>query len=73
MKSQDIEKRPKDEFYDQAKEIFLKEKVVSVCLLQRRLGTGYNRSCHIVEQMADEGFVRRKKPEDAHFYFYELA
>jgi S-DNA-T family DNA segregation ATPase FtsK/SpoIIIE len=51
----DLENR--DELFDEAKEIILKEKKTSISYLQRRLQIGYNRAANIIEQMEEGGVL----------------
>ena len=49
--------RSKDELYEQACEIIIREKRGSVSLLQRYLGIGYGRAARLVDYMAEDGIV----------------
>ena len=46
-----------DALYDQAVEIVLKSRRVSISLVQRHLRIGYNRAARLVEQMERSGLV----------------
>lgn len=52
----------KDELYDQAVEIVLKNRRASISLVQRHLRIGYNRSARLIEAMEKAGLV---SPMDA--------
>ncbi len=47
----------KDELYDQAVEIVLKDRKASISYVQRKLRIGYNRSANLLEQMEKSGLV----------------
>ena len=47
----------KDEFYDQAVEVVVKSRRVSISSIQRRFKIGYNRAARIVEAMEAAGVV----------------
>ena len=47
----------KDELYDQAVEIVLKDRKASISYVQRKLRIGYNRSANLLEQMEQAGLV----------------
>jgi len=47
----------KDELFEEAKEIILKEGKTSISYLQRRLQIGYNRAANIIEQLEGSGFL----------------
>lgn len=47
----------KDELYDQAVEIVLKDRKASISYVQRKLRIGYNRSANLLEQMERAGLV----------------
>jgi S-DNA-T family DNA segregation ATPase FtsK/SpoIIIE len=49
--------RARDELYEQAIEIVLREGRGSVSLLQRALGIGYGRSARLIDFMAEDGIV----------------
>lgn len=49
--------RKRDELYDQAVEIVIREGRGSVSLLQRALGIGYGRSARLIDFMAEDGIV----------------
>jgi S-DNA-T family DNA segregation ATPase FtsK/SpoIIIE len=56
-KSSEVDVANKDELYEEAKEIILKEKKTSISYLQRRLQIGYNRAANIIEQMEEGGIL----------------
>ena len=47
----------KDELYNKAVEIVIKQQKVSTSYIQRYLQIGYNRAARIVEKMEDEGII----------------
>jgi S-DNA-T family DNA segregation ATPase FtsK/SpoIIIE len=49
--------RARDELYEQAIEIILREGRGSVSLLQRALGIGYGRAARLIDFMAEDGIV----------------
>jgi S-DNA-T family DNA segregation ATPase FtsK/SpoIIIE len=49
--------RPRDEMYEQAVEIIIREARGSVSLLQRALGIGYGRAARLIDYMAEDGIV----------------
>jgi S-DNA-T family DNA segregation ATPase FtsK/SpoIIIE len=51
------ESRTRDELYDRAVEVVLREGRGSVSLLQRALGIGYGRAARLVDFMAEDGVV----------------
>ena len=51
------EPRERDDLYDQAVEIVIREGRGSVSLLQRALGVGYGRGARMVDWMAEDGIV----------------
>ena len=52
-----IEIEDKDELFEEAKQIILKEGKTSISYLQRRLQIGYNRAANIIEQLEASGFL----------------
>ena len=52
-----VEIDDKDELFEEAKEIILKEQKTSISYLQRRLQIGYNRAANIIEQLELSGFL----------------
>jgi S-DNA-T family DNA segregation ATPase FtsK/SpoIIIE len=52
-----VEIEDKDELFEEAKEIILKEQKTSISYLQRRLQIGYNRAANIIEQLERAGFL----------------
>jgi S-DNA-T family DNA segregation ATPase FtsK/SpoIIIE len=51
------EPRDRDDLYDQAVEIVIREGRGSVSLLQRALGVGYGRGARMIDWMAEDGVV----------------
>lgn len=49
--------RARDELYEQAVEIVVRERRGSVSLLQRALGIGYGRAARLIDFMAEDGIV----------------
>ena len=49
--------RSRDDLYDQAVEVILREGRGSVSLLQRALGVGYGRGARLIDYMAEDGIV----------------
>jgi S-DNA-T family DNA segregation ATPase FtsK/SpoIIIE len=49
--------RARDEVYEQAIEVVIREGRGSVSLLQRALGIGYGRAARLIDFMAEDGFV----------------
>jgi S-DNA-T family DNA segregation ATPase FtsK/SpoIIIE len=49
--------KPRDELYDQAIEIVVREGRGSVSLLQRSMGIGYGRAARLIDFMAEDGIV----------------
>jgi len=49
--------RERDELYEQAIEIVVREGRGSVSLLQRALGIGYGRAARLIDFMAEDGIV----------------
>ena len=56
MATQDTQ-RSRDELYEQAVEIVVREGRGSVSLLQRSLGIGYGRAARLIDFMAEDGIV----------------
>ncbi len=52
----------KDDFYEAAVKIVLKDRKVSISYIQRQLKIGYNRAANIVEEMEKEGIVSAPTP-----------
>ena len=52
-----VEIEDKDELFEEAKQIILKEGKTSISYLQRRLQIGYNRAANIIEQLQASGFL----------------
>ena len=51
------EPRDRDDLYEQAVEVVIREGRGSVSLLQRALGVGYGRGARMVDWMAEDGIV----------------
>ncbi len=49
--------KERDELYDEAVEIVLRERRGSTSLLQRALGIGYGRAARLIDHMAEDGIV----------------
>jgi S-DNA-T family DNA segregation ATPase FtsK/SpoIIIE len=49
--------RSRDELYEQAIDVVVREGRGSVSLLQRALGIGYGRAARLVDYMAEDGIV----------------
>jgi S-DNA-T family DNA segregation ATPase FtsK/SpoIIIE len=49
--------RERDDMYDQAVEVVIREGRGSVSLLQRALGIGYGRGARLIDYMAEDGIV----------------
>jgi S-DNA-T family DNA segregation ATPase FtsK/SpoIIIE len=49
--------RQRDDMYDQAVEVVIREGRGSVSLLQRALGVGYGRGARLIDYMAEDGIV----------------
>ncbi|OYW23934.1 MAG: DNA translocase FtsK [Planctomycetales bacterium 12-60-4] len=56
-KSSGSETRDRDDLYDQAVEVVIREGRGSVSLLQRALGVGYGRGARMIDWMAEDGIV----------------
>jgi len=52
-----VDLEDKDELFEDAKQIILKEGKTSISYLQRRLQIGYNRAANIIEQLEASGFL----------------
>lgn len=57
LESIDTENGEKDELYDQAVEMVIQSRRVSISSIQRRFKIGYNRAARIVEAMEEAGVV----------------
>ena len=51
------EPRERDDVYDEAVEVVIREGRGSVSLLQRALGVGYGRGARLIDWMAEDGIV----------------
>jgi len=56
-KGKSHEPRERDDLYDQAVEVVIREGRGSVSLLQRALGVGYGRGARMIDWMAEDGIV----------------
>jgi DNA segregation ATPase FtsK/SpoIIIE, S-DNA-T family len=56
-KTQSGAPRERDDMYDQAVEVVIREGRGSVSLLQRALGVGYGRGARLIDYMAEDGIV----------------
>lgn len=56
-KGKSNEPRERDDLYDQAVEVVIREGRGSVSLLQRALGVGYGRGARMIDWMAEDGIV----------------
>lgn len=52
-----VEQRERDDLYDEAVEVIIREGRGSVSLLQRALGVGYGRGARLIDWMAEDGIV----------------
>jgi S-DNA-T family DNA segregation ATPase FtsK/SpoIIIE len=64
--------REKDELYDAAVEIIVREGRGSVSLLQRHLGIGYGRAARLIDYMAEDGIVGDYNGSQAREVLYNL-
>jgi S-DNA-T family DNA segregation ATPase FtsK/SpoIIIE len=64
--------RERDELYEQAIEIVLREGRGSVSLLQRAMGIGYGRAARLVDYMAEDGIVGDYNGSQAREVLYTL-
>jgi S-DNA-T family DNA segregation ATPase FtsK/SpoIIIE len=55
--NENIDNKPLDELYEEAKNIILSEQKTSISYLQRRLQIGYNRSATLIEQLENNGIL----------------
>jgi len=55
--NENIDNKPLDELYEEAKNIILMEQKTSISYLQRRLQIGYNRSATLIEQLENNGIL----------------
>ncbi len=62
--------RPRDELYDPAVEIIIREGKGSTSLLQRALGIGYGRAARLIDYMAEDGIVGESKGSVARDVFF---
>jgi S-DNA-T family DNA segregation ATPase FtsK/SpoIIIE len=62
--------RERDELYEEAIEIVLREQRGSVSLLQRTLGIGYGRAARLIDFMAEDGIVGAYKGSNAREVLY---
>lgn len=64
--------REKDDLYDAAVEIIVREGRGSVSLLQRHLGIGYGRAARLIDYMAEDGIVGDYNGSQAREVLYNL-
>jgi S-DNA-T family DNA segregation ATPase FtsK/SpoIIIE len=64
--------REKDDLYDTAVEIIVREGRGSVSLLQRHLGIGYGRAARLIDYMAEDGIVGDYNGSQAREVLYSL-
>ncbi len=64
--------REKDDLYEPAVEIILREGRGSVSLLQRHLGIGYGRAARLIDYMAEDGIVGDYNGSQAREVLYNL-
>ncbi len=64
--------REKDDLYDAAVEIIVREGRGSVSLLQRHLGIGYGRAARLIDDMAEDGIVGDYNGSQAREVLYNL-
>src|SRR5690606_24801027 len=57
--------RSRDQLYEQAIEVVIREQRGSVSLLQRALGIGYGRAARLIDYMAEDGIVGTYKGSSA--------
>lgn len=66
------EAREKDDLYEPAVEIIIREGRGSVSLLQRHLGIGYGRAARLIDYMAEDGIVGDYNGSQAREVLYNL-
>lgn len=64
--------RKRDELYEQAIEVVIREGRGSVSLLQRALGIGYGRGARLIDYMAEDGIVGEYNGSQAREVLYTL-
>ncbi len=62
----------RDELYDEAVEIVIREQLGSVSRLQRFLGIGYGRAARLIDYMAEDGIVGDYNGSKAREVLYTL-
>jgi DNA segregation ATPase FtsK/SpoIIIE, S-DNA-T family len=67
-----VSEREKDNLYDSAVEIIVREGRGSVSLLQRHLGIGYGRAARLIDYMAEDGIVGDYNGSQAREVLYDL-
>jgi S-DNA-T family DNA segregation ATPase FtsK/SpoIIIE len=65
--------RSRDEVYEQAIEVIIREGRGSVSLLQRALGIGYGRAARLIDFMAEDGIVGAYNGSNAREVLYDPA
>ena len=64
--------RKRDELYEQAIEVVIREGRGSVSLLQRALGIGYGRGARLIDYMAEDGIVGEYNGSQARDVLYTM-
>jgi len=64
--------RQRDELYEQAVEVVIREERGSVSLLQRCLGIGYGRAARLIDYMAEDGIVGEYNGSQAREVLYTM-
>ena len=64
--------RERDDVYEQAIEVVIREGRGSVSLLQRSLGIGYGRAARLIDYMAEDGIVGDYNGSQAREVLYNL-
>ena len=64
--------RSRDELYEQAIEVVIREGRGSVSLLQRALGVGYGRGARLIDYMAEDGIVGEFNGSQAREVLYTM-
>jgi S-DNA-T family DNA segregation ATPase FtsK/SpoIIIE len=69
-KDRDEAMKARDELYEQAIEVVIREQRGSTSLLQRALGIGYGRAARLIDYMAEDGIVGEFKSGSAREVLY---
>ena len=64
--------KDRDELYEQAIEVVVREGRGSVSLLQRALGVGYGRGARLIDYMAEDGIVGEYNGSQAREVLYTV-